>query len=336
MTAVHPTAPLLSVDSLAVSIKTRDGGTVLPVREATFSIAPGETMALVGESGCGKSMTCLAISGLLPKRGRVSAGSAVLDGTDLAGLDAKAMREMRRRKIAFVFQDATNGLNPVKTVGWQIAEAVMLREGVSRRAARSRCLELLARVGMPDPKARAKEFPHQLSGGMNQRAMIALAVAGSPRLLIADEATTALDVTIQAQILALIDDLRREFGMAVIFVTHDLGLVAEMADKVAVMYAGRVVESAAVADLFARPDHPYTSGLLGSLPRVDERRSELQVIPGQVPPINAMPQGCSFAPRCPRASEVCRTERPLLEPHPIDACQARVLACHKPVERAVA
>ncbi len=166
--------------------------------------------------------------------------------------------------------------------------------------------------------------------------MIAMAIPCNPRLLIADEPTTALDVTIQAQILALIDDLRREFGMAVIFVTHDLGLVAEMADRVAVMYAGRVVESATVADLFARPDHPYTSGLLGSLPRVDERRSALQVIPGQVPPINAMPAGCSFAPRCPRASEVCRSERPLLEPHPIEPSQARVLACHKPVERAVA
>jgi len=320
------TSPLLKVDGLAVSIAARTGGIVEPVRGASFSIDRGETLALVGESGCGKSMTCFAISGLLPKRGRISRGAAVLDGTDLTQQSTSAMRMIRRKDIAVVFQDATNGLNPVKTVGWQIAEAVRLREGLNWQASKRRALELLDRVGMPDPKARAREFPHQLSGGMNQRAMIALAVAGTPKLLIADEATTALDVTIQAQILALIDDLRREFGMAVIFVTHDLGLVAEMADKVAVMYAGRVIESAPVSRLYALPRHPYTAGLLNSLPRIDQRRTELQVIDGQVPPIDDMPPGCAFAPRCAFASEVCRTESPGFA-----AASGQGLACHHPI-----
>jgi peptide/nickel transport system ATP-binding protein len=322
--------PVLTLDSLGVAVNTRSGETVYPVREASFTLEKGQTLALVGESGCGKSMTCLAISGLLPRRGAISGGRAVLDGTDLAALDRKAMRAVRRKDIAFVFQDATNGLNPVKSVGWQIAEAVALRENVSWRIARARTLELLERVGMPDPKARAGEFPHQLSGGMNQRAMIALAVAGQPKLLIADEATTALDVTIQAQILILIDSLRREFGMAVIFVTHDLGLVAEMADHVAVMYAGRVVENAPVGDLFAAPAHPYTAGLLNSLPRVDRRRTALEVIEGQVPPINAMPPGCAFAPRCSHARKDCQVSPPRL-----DRSGPRGLACHHPVAGAL-
>ena len=322
---------LLSAERLEVTITTRAGTRVLPVREATFSVGPGQTLALVGESGCGKSMTCLALAGLLPRRARITSGSAMLGGVDIVALDARAMRDLRRRKIAFVFQDATNGLNPVKTVGWQIAEAVMLREGASGRIARRRAVDLLARVGMPDPVKRAREFPHQLSGGMNQRAMIALAVAGAPKLLIADEATTALDVTIQAQILELLADLRRDLGMAVIFVTHDLGLVAEMADSVAVMYAGRVVETAPVADIFKRPRHPYTAGLLGSLPRVDRRREALSVIDGQVPPIGAMPPGCSFSPRCKRACADCRVERPRLVHD-----GAHALACHHPVEEAAA
>lgn len=318
--------PLLFLDRLSVAIRARSCETVYPVRDASFSLEKGETLALVGESGCGKSMTCLAVSGLLPKRGRIDAGQAVLDGTDLAGLSPKAMRQVRRRDIAFVFQDATNGLNPVKSVGWQIAESVVLRENVSWRAARLRAVALLERVGMPDPCSRARDFPHQLSGGMNQRAMIALAMAGRPKLLIADEATTALDVTIQAQILALIDDLRADYGLAVIFVTHDLSLVAEIADTVVVMYAGRVIESARVADLYGAPRHPYSAGLLNSLPRMDMKRSDLQVIEGQVPPINAMPSGCAFAPRCSRSTEICRRQIPELT-----SISQRHLACHQPV-----
>ncbi|MBD8878272.1 ABC transporter ATP-binding protein [Roseibium polysiphoniae] len=320
------TSSLLAVDSLVVSIKARGGDVVYPVRSASFALERGQTLALVGESGCGKSMTCLAISGLLPKRGAISHGRVVLDGLDLADQNPKAMRNIRRKQIAFVFQDAVNGLNPVKTIGWQIAEAVALREDVSWHRAKSRALDLLDRVGMPDPKTRVREFPHQLSGGMNQRAMIALAVAGQPKLLIADEATTALDVTIQAQILALIADLQREFGMAVIFVTHDLGLVAEMADAVAVMYAGRVVERAPVAELYAAPKHPYTAGLLNSLPRVDRRRETIQVIEGQVPPINAMPSGCAFGPRCGLATDECRTTSPNLV-----LASGGALACHHPL-----
>ena len=321
--------PFLQVDRLEVTIRTRTGKDVMPVRDASFSIAAGETLALVGESGCGKSMTCLALSGLLPRRGNISAGDATIDGVSIIGLDARAMRMLRRKKIAFIFQDATNGLNPVKTVGWQIAEALMLREGVSRTIARKRAVDLLQLVGMPNPTRSATDFPHQLSGGMNQRAMIALAVAGGPKLLIADEATTALDVTIQAQILELLGSLRREFGVAIIFVTHDLGLVAEMADQVAVMYAGRVVEVDGVDQLFSAPRHPYTRGLLDSLPRVDRRHEKLSVIDGQVPPIDGMPEGCAFAPRCSHAADICRRTVPVL-----DGEDAR-LACHRPlVERA--
>lgn len=323
------TAPLLSVTDLQVAIATRQGGTVLPVRSASFDLAPGETLALVGESGCGKSMTCLALAGLLPRRARIAAGSVRLDGREIAGLAPAGMRALRRSQIATVFQDATNGLNPVRTIGWQIAESAMLREGLGRAAARARALDLLHRVGMPDPARRAREYPHQLSGGMNQRAMIALAMAGRPRLLIADEATTALDVTIQAQILALIAGLRQETGMGVVLVTHDLGLVAEMADRVAVMYAGRVVETAPVRALFAAPRHPYTQGLLGSLPRIDRRRESWTVIEGQVPPIARMPPGCAFAPRCAHARPDCTAAVPALA-----AAGERAAACHHPLGQA--
>lgn len=321
------TDTLLTLDRLEVTIDARNGGDVLPVRDASFSVRAGETLALVGESGCGKSMTCLAMAGLLPRRARISSGSIRLAGTELTMLDRRGMRDMRRNSIAFVFQDATNGLNPVKSIGWQIAEAVMLREGASWSTARKRAMELLHRVGMPDADLRFREFPHQLSGGMNQRAMIALAVAGGPQLLIADEATTALDVTIQAQIIDLLARLRRDFGMAVVFVTHDLALVAETADRVAVMYAGRVVESAHVTDLFAAPRHPYTKGLLESLPRIDRANTALSLIEGQVPPIHAMPPGCAFAPRCSQASETCRQCVPEL---------AAGVACHHPFLRAAA
>jgi peptide/nickel transport system ATP-binding protein len=322
---------LLSVENLEVSIRTRDGRTVLPVRSASFTVAPQETLALVGESGCGKSMTCLALSGLLPRRAVISGGSALYGETDIARTDRRTMRRLRRSDISVVFQDATNGLNPVKPIGWQIAEAVRLRGGGSGRAAAAEAVDLLARVGMPDPKRRAAEFPYQLSGGMNQRAMIALAVAGGPKLLIADEATTALDVTVQAQILSLIADLQREFGMAMIFVTHDLALVAEIADRVAVMYAGRVVETAPVRDLYRNPQHPYTAGLLGSLPRVDTDIETLTIIDGEVPPIDAMPPGCAFAPRCGFATSGCKTAPALA-----GVGRAHSTACHHPLLRQAA
>ncbi len=310
---------MLHVSSMAVTIDRRRGGPVRPVREATLAVEPGRTLALVGESGCGKSMTCLAIGGLLPRRARISAGQVMFDGQDLAALPPEAAQQVRRRHIASVFQDATGGLNPVRTIGWQVAEAVRLRAGATRAEAAREAVRLLGRVGLPDPETRAREYPHQFSGGMNQRAMIALAVAGNPRLLIADEATTALDVTLQAQILDLIGDLRDSLGMAVLFVTHDLGLVAQSAEDVAVMYAGRVVETAPVADLFAAPRHPYTRGLLSALPRNAAPEARLATIDGVVPPIDELPAGCAFAPRCLQATDLCRATDPALE---------RGLACH--------
>ena len=314
---------LLALENLQVTIDRRNAGPVMPVRGISFEVAAGRTLALVGESGCGKSMTCLAVAGLLPRRARVSHGQIRFDGVDLASLAAAEARDVRRRGIASVFQDATGGLNPVRRIGWQVAEAVRLRQGATRLEADREAIRLLGLVGLPDPERRAKEYPHQFSGGMNQRAMIALAVAGRPKLLIADEATTALDVTLQAQILDLIADLRTSLGMAVLFVTHDLGLVAQSAEDVAVMYAGRVVERARVRDLFARPRHPYTRGLLGALPRATDTR--LTTIDGVVPPIDDLPGGCAFAPRCTFASDVCRQSEPRAE---------HGVACHHVVEAA--
>lgn len=313
----------LKVENLEVVIDRSRGEPVRPVRGVSLAVEPGHTLALVGESGCGKSMSCLAIAGLLPRRGRISAGSVVFEGADLARLPAREAMEIRRRHIASVFQDATGGLNPVRPIGWQVAEAVRLRAGATKSEAAREAVRLLGRVGLPDPERRAREYPHQFSGGMNQRAMIALAVAGNPRLLIADEATTALDVTLQAQILDLIGDLRDSLGMAVLFVTHDLGLVAQSAEDVAVMYAGRVVEAASVAELFAAPRHPYTQGLLKALPAAREGHSRLATIKGTVPPIDALPDGCAFAPRCPRADALCRRTDPTLQ---------HGVACHHAAE----
>lgn len=312
---------VLRVTSLEVSIDRKKGGPVHPVRGVSFAVETGQTLALVGESGCGKSMTCLAIAGLLPRRGCVSAGRVVLDGADLAALPAAEAAKLRRRHVASVFQDATGGLNPVRSIGWQVAEAVRLRQGATRAEADREAVRLLGRVGLPNPERRANEFPHQFSGGMNQRAMIALAVAGNPRLLVADEATTALDVTVQAQIIDLIADLRDSLGMAVLFVTHDLGLVAQSADQVAVMYAGRVVETAKVSDLFAAPRHPYANGLLKALPHLAPAGGRMATIEGAVPTIDALPPGCAFAARCSRASEACRMSDPELNGN---------VACHHP------
>ena len=303
---------LLHVEDLAVTINRRAKTPVRPVRGVSLTVDAGTTVAIVGESGCGKSMTCLAISGLLPARGRVSAGQIILQGQDLAALDAKSAMALRRASMASIFQDATGGLNPVRSIGWQIAEAVRLRVGATRAEAAKEAVRLLGRVGLPEPERRAREYPHQFSGGMNQRAMIALAIAGSPKLLIADEATTALDVTVQAQILDLIGDLRDSLGMGVIFVTHDLGLVAQYAEQIVVMYAGRVVERAETAALFAAPRHPYTQALLTSLPSAAKPAERLPTIEGVVPSIDALPPGCAFAPRCSRANHICIQEDPML------------------------
>ncbi len=303
---------LLHVEDLAVTIDRRAKTPVRPVRGVSLTVDAGTTVAIVGESGCGKSMTCLAISGLLPARGRVSAGQIILQGQDLAALDAKSAMALRRASMASVFQDATGGLNPVRSIGWQIAEAVRLRVGATRAEAAKEAVRLLGRVGLPEPERRAREYPHQFSGGMNQRAMIALAIAGSPKLLIADEATTALDVTVQAQILDLIGDLRDSLGMGVIFVTHDLGLVAQYAEQIVVMYAGRVVERAETAALFAAPRHPYAQALLTSLPSAAKPAERLPTIEGVVPSIDALPPGCAFAPRCSRANHICIQEDPML------------------------
>ncbi len=320
--------PLIQVDTLDVTIRRRDGTPVQPVRGVSLCVDAGETLALVGESGCGKSLTCLAIAGLLPRRARAQ-GRVVMQDTDLLALPRRAARLRRRALIASVFQDATNALNPVRPIGWQVAEAIRLRRSVTRAEAGNEAVRLLGRVGLPEPERRAREYPHQFSGGMNQRAMIALAIAGRPHLLIADEATTALDVTIQAQILDLIADLQAELGMGMIFVTHDLGIVAQAADRAAVMYAGRIVETAPVTALFASPRHPYTRGLLQALPRVDHDGRPLSTIDGIVPPPDRMPPGCAFAPRCPRVGAGCDATIPVSQP--LTEAPARSVACHRPV-----
>jgi oligopeptide/dipeptide ABC transporter ATP-binding protein len=317
---------ILELDRLRVGIARPDGTDILPVREATLSVEAGRTLALVGESGCGKSMTCLAVAGLLPTRARILTGTLRLDGTDLATLSPAEAFAHRRRLVASVFQDATGSLNPVRSIGWQIAEAMRLRRGATQAEAWAEAVQLLGRVGIPSPEARARDYPHRFSGGMNQRAMIALAIAGRPRLLIADEATTALDVTIQAQILDLLADLQAEMGMAVLLVTHDLGVVTRAADDVAVMYAGRVVERAPVRALFADPRHPYTQGLLSARPRIDRADRRLVTIEGAVPALDALPPGCAFAPRCARARPDCdRAEPPFTPGGP-----GRFVACLAP------
>jgi len=306
---------LLTVDGLAAEF-TGDDGTVRVVDGVSFAVRAGETLGIVGESGCGKSVTALSIMGLLPKpAGRVAAGSVVLEGRDLTALSAEAMHEIRGRRISMIFQEPMTALNPVQRIGRQLVETLRLRGDVGdRRSARERAVELLAEVGIPAPDRRFDEYPHQLSGGMRQRVLIAIALACSPDVLIADEPTTALDVTIQAQILDLIERLQAQRGMAVIFITHDLGVIAEIADEVVVMYAGKVVERAPVTELFARPLHPYTRALLESMPQPQSRaKSRLPVIQGMVPSANALPAGCRFANRCRFATPECDVEPALAE-----------------------
>ena len=310
-------ADLLEVSDLGTWFYTRQG-IVKAVDGVDFSVAAGETLAIVGESGCGKSMTALSLMRLIPDPpGRIVSGSIKLGGKDLLKLSEQEMRSVRGNEISMIFQEPMTSLNPVMTIGRQISEALILHRNMDKKAALRRAVEMLDLVRIPEPAQRAKEYPHQLSGGMRQRAMIAMALACNPKALIADEPTTALDVTIQAQILELIVELQREFGAAVILITHDLGVVAETARRVIVMYAGRKVEEAEVGELFARPLHPYTRGLMASIPRLDLLRGEnrntterLQEIPGIVPPLFALPEGCAFAPRCSKADHKCRSARP--------------------------
>jgi len=298
--------PLLEVRDLRVSFPAAGGRTIHPVDGVSFSLERGRTLALVGESGCGKSLTGLALLRLVPPPGRVDDSSVIrLEGKDLMSFDEAAMRVVRGGRIGMVFQDPMTSLNPVLTAGDQIAEAVRAHRPVTRQEARARAAALLGEVGIADPARRLDEYPHQLSGGMRQRVMIAIALAAEPEIIIADEPTTALDVTVQAQILELLDRLRLERGMAVLLITHDLGVVAGRADDMCVMYAGQIVERASTRQVFEAPAHPYTHGLFGSVPTIAGPRERLTPISGSVPPPAAWPTGCRFAPRCPERFARC-------------------------------
>jgi oligopeptide/dipeptide ABC transporter ATP-binding protein len=315
------TQPLLEIDSLQTHFFTA-AGVVRAVDGVSYTVRPGETLGVVGESGCGKSVTALSILRLVASPpGRIVGGSVRFEGRNLQELSEREMEDIRGNDIAMIFQEPMTSLNPLLTVGRQIAEAIELHRGLSRRNASKEAVEMLRRVHIPEPERRVHAYPHQLSGGMRQRAMIAMALSCNPKLLIADEPTTALDVTIQAQILDLMRELQDTTGAAIILITHDMGVVAENADRVVVMYAGRKVEEASADDLFERPGHPYTKGLLGSLPNLevaaqtDTRRARLNEIKGMVPSLANVPQGCSFAPRCGLAGEECRTAYPPLAEH---------------------
>lgn len=289
--------PLLEVKGLKTYFYTEDG-VVRAVDGVNFDVYPGEVLGIVGESGCGKSVTSLSIMRLISKPGKIDAGEILLDGENLLDLSEEEMSKVRGNRISMIFQQPQTSLNPVFRVGEQIGEVLNIHQDFGREAAQKRTVELLKQVGIPDPERRMEAFPHELSGGMAQRVMIAMALACVPDLLIADEPTTALDVTIQAQILDLMRNLRSQLGSAVILITHDLGVIAEMADRVAVMYAGRIVEQSSVRTLFKEPLHPYTQGLIGSTPVLGKVRDKLDVIPGSVPNLINLPQGCKFAPRC--------------------------------------
>ena len=319
---------VLDIQDLRVGFETTDGEKIIvAVDGVSLSVLQGGTLGLVGESGSGKSVTCLSVLRLLAERGRILGGTVMFGGRNLLTLNQDEIQALRGGDIAMIFQDPMSSLNPVKRVGWQVAEALVIHQNLSQSQAEPQAIDLLAQVGIPDPETRARSFPHQLSGGMCQRVMIAMALACRPKLLIADEPTTALDVTIQAQILKLLKDLAQDAGTAVILVTHDLGVVAETADDVAVMYAGRIVEAASVNDIFAYPRHPYTKGLLASLPSRTERGGRLPMIKGSVPAPDAYPPGCRFAPRCSFATDQCKV-RPALVP-----LGAGLAACHHPLSR---
>jgi peptide/nickel transport system ATP-binding protein len=302
---------LLEVENLQTHFRTPDGVN-RAVDGVSFYVEEGETLAIVGESGCGKSVTAMSILRLIPEPPGKIAGALRLEGCDLMTLDDRAMRAIRGNDISMIFQEPMTSLNPVLSIGRQLGETLRLHQGLDHKSAQARAADMLNLVGISEPGRRLREYPHQMSGGMRQRVMIAMALACNPKLLIADEPTTALDVTIQAQILDLMRTLREETGTAIILITHDLGVVAELADEVAVMYAGRIVEHASVETLFARPEHPYTVGLLGSMPRLDLEQERLPAIEGLVPnPLEPI-SGCRFQPRCPFAIERCRREDPQL------------------------
>ncbi len=299
------TTPLLDVRNLSIAFDVK-GKKYRAVDHVSFSMEAGETVAIVGESGCGKTMTALSLLRLIPDGGSMESGEILLQGTNLVSLSASKMREVRGKEIAMIFQEPMTSLNPVFTVGEQIAEAIRIHRKQNRSRAKSEAIEAMRRVQIPAPELRYDDYPHQLSGGMRQRIMIAIALACDPRLLIADEPTTALDVTIQLQILELLREIQRERKMSILLITHDLGVVAEVADRVLVMYAGEVVESATVEELFSEPLHPYTRALYRSLPSVDTKKDRLQSIPGRVPTIDAIPAHCRFLDRCPDAQDLCK------------------------------
>jgi peptide/nickel transport system ATP-binding protein len=326
---------LLEVENLQTHFRTPDGVN-RAVDGVSFHVDEGETLAIVGESGCGKSVTANSILRLIPEPPGRIAGVIRFQGTDLLKLSERAMRAIRGNDISMIFQEPMTSLNPVLTVGRQLGETLRLHQGLDKRAAEGRAIDMLALVGIPEPRRRVREYPHQMSGGMRQRVMIAMALACNPKLLIADEPTTALDVTIQAQILALMADLKRKVGAAIVLITHDLGVVAEVAERVMVMYAGRKVEEAPVAKLFRSPRHPYTQGLLGAVPKLGSSLTgtdtKLAEIPGQVPSLKERIAGCVFASRCALATEMCRQLAPALEAK----APGHVAACHYAAREAVA
>jgi peptide/nickel transport system ATP-binding protein len=327
---------LLEVENLQTHFRTPDGGVNRAVDGLSFSVEAGETVAIVGESGCGKSVTSMSILRLIPEPPGQLAGSIRFQGKDLLKLTEREMRAIRGNEISMIFQEPMTSLNPVLSIGQQIGEALRLHQGLSKQQAEAKAVEMLTLVGIPAPDKRVKEYPHQLSGGMRQRVMIAIALACNPKLLIADEPTTALDVTIQAQILDLMRDLKHRVGAAIVLITHDLGVVAEVAERVIVMYAGRKVEEANVADLFRTPRHPYTQGLLGAVPKLgsslEGETERLAEIPGLVPSLKQKIQGCVFAGRCPKVTELCREVSPALE----EKAPRHVAACHYAEREAIA
>jgi peptide/nickel transport system ATP-binding protein len=304
-------APLLEVKNLRVEFPTRRG-TLLALDDISFDIAPGEVLGVVGESGAGKSLTGAAIIGLLEPPGRIAGGEIRLAGQRIDNLAYEQMRAIRGRRIGAIFQDPLTSLNPLYTIGRQLTETILTHLPVSAEEARARAIRLLQETGIPAAQERLEQYPHQFSGGMRQRVVISLALAAEPELIVADEPTTALDVSIQAQIISLLKRLCKEHGAAVMLVTHDMGVIAETCDRVAVMYAGRIAEVGPVADVIHRPSHPYTVGLMGSIPAMDEERERLAQIDGAMPRLTAIPKGCAFNPRCPKVFDRCRSERPSL------------------------
>jgi oligopeptide/dipeptide ABC transporter ATP-binding protein len=322
--AFDKAAPLLEVEDLRVEFKTRDG-IAKAVNGVSFSLSEGETLGILGESGCGKSVTAQAIMGILDMPpARIAGGEVRFRGVDLLTMDEKLRRHVRANKIAMIFQDALSSLNPVFTVGWQLAELFRIHQGADRKQAKVKAVEMLEMVGIPAAKNRVNDFPHQFSGGMRQRVMIAMALALKPDVIIADEPTTALDVTVQAQVMQLLADLQQEMRLGLILITHDMGVVADVADKICVMYAGNAVEQADVYQTYESPAHPYTKALLESIPRVDQKGQELTVIKGLPPALVNPPPGCSFHPRCSFAKDRCKVEEPPLYPVP----GGRASACH--------